>query len=743
MTERFPPVSVVINTYNRGNLINDALLALERLDYPDYEVIVVNGPSTDETAAVLERWSGRIKLHDCPEANLSVSRNIGIEAAAGDIICFVDDDAAPHPQWLRRLTAAYADEWVGGVGGFTVDNTGVRWQVKKTLCDRFGNAYNVSDTFDERPLNVPGTPYYPSLLGTNSSFRAEALRQIGGFDHVFAYLLDETDVCLRLVDAGWKVVYEPTALVYHQFAPSHIRSPDRVPYTLLPSATSKGYFVMRHGAAHSLGQAGRELEKYRREIGGANRGLEDAGRIGERQRFILDQDIVSGLERGRTFAAANASRQGGDLKAVEPPPFLPMSADVMRVALVSQGFPPETEAGIARWTSMVARGLARRGHEVHVLTQSKTEESVNFVDGLWIHRMLPDRDGAHAIAAAYDIPTDTAAWCARVLGECQFLKSFGVRLVSFPIWDLEGLPLLDDPDLAAVISLHTTYALAKPFKPEWSARLLYEHHTVRRMIAAERDALARAPAVLANSRSIEQEIEREYGVALGERSTLVPHGTFDPLETRAQLRADRIAELKAGAPLRVLFVGRFEPRKGFDIVARVGRAIAARDSIELWIAGDDLDGKARGQIDPDTLKALEASPRVRFLGLVEREALDDLYVRADLLIAPSRFESFGLIGIEAMAAGTPVFALDVGGLAEVLEDRVTGRVFADGPDVASRMMAEIERLDADRDMLARMGRDARAAFEARYSVDAMVGGIESFFRSRISAHRKEKQDVAA
>ncbi|MGG2383090.1 glycosyltransferase family 2 protein, partial [Salmonella enterica] len=84
-----------------------------------------------------------------------------------------------------------------------------------------------------------GTPYYPSLLGTNSSFRSSALRAIGGFDHAFAYLLDETDVCLRLVDAGWRVLYEPRALVYHQFAASHIRSPRRVARTLFPSARSK------------------------------------------------------------------------------------------------------------------------------------------------------------------------------------------------------------------------------------------------------------------------------------------------------------------------------------------------------------------------------------------------------------------------------------------------------------------------------------------------------------------------
>ena len=109
--------------------------------------------------------------------DLSVSRNIGIAAAAGDIVGFIDDDAVPHPDWLDRILAPYRDPRVGAVGGHTVDNTGRRYQARKILCDRFGNAHHVSDFFDERPLNRPGSPIYPSLLGTNSTFRMTALRQ--------------------------------------------------------------------------------------------------------------------------------------------------------------------------------------------------------------------------------------------------------------------------------------------------------------------------------------------------------------------------------------------------------------------------------------------------------------------------------------------------------------------------------------------------------------------------------------
>lgn len=145
--------SVVINTYNRAAYINDAILGLAELNYPDYEVIVINGPSTDRTGEILEGWKERIKIGECAEANLSMSRNIGIQMASGDVVAFMDDDAVPHPEWLKRLAVHYADPSVGGVGGFTIDNTGVRYQVRKTVCDRFGNAFFPHDYFDERPLS--------------------------------------------------------------------------------------------------------------------------------------------------------------------------------------------------------------------------------------------------------------------------------------------------------------------------------------------------------------------------------------------------------------------------------------------------------------------------------------------------------------------------------------------------------------------------------------------------------------
>lgn len=741
-----PTASIIINTYNRGPWLDDAIRALGGLDYPAYEVIVVNGPSTDNSAEVIAGWGDRIKALTCSEPNLALSRNVGIAAASGEIIAFIDDDAVPHPQWLRRLALAYADPDVGAAGGYTIDNSGTAWQVRKTLCDRFGGAHAVTDFFDERPLNRPGTPYYPSLLGTNSSFRSSALRAIGGFDHAFAYLLDETDVCLRLVDAGWRVLYEPRALVYHQFAASHIRSPRRVARTLFPSARSKGYFIARHGMEAGVSEAAEALTLYRTAILESNRRMAEGGTISAEHRHSLDEDLLQGLDEGRRLAMARGDHPLGDLDSLAGDTGLtqacatfrafrdPAGRRARRIVLVSQGWPPANESGIARWTALMARGLVEAGWQVHVLTKAAepaeaadaargggaSAETVTFENGLWLHRLVPDVAAAAAVVERYAIPHGQAAWAARVWREVQYLKSFGIDIASFPIWDLEGLPLLDDTGFVPVVSLHTTFAMARPFKPEWSERPLLAHAHVDRIIRAEQDVVERAPHLLANSQAIIAAVQDHYGVDLAGRAGLAPHGTQDPFPGREAQVARRQAARDAGEPLRVLFLGRFEERKGFDIAVDVALAVRDMPGVRMDFAGGRLDEAVRRTIARLGAEAILEEPRIRFRGELTRDGVDDAYVDADVVVMPSRFESFGLVAIEAMAAGCAVLALDAGGLGEVAVPAHGARAFADGAGVAMRIADEIAMLAQDRAELSERARLARAAWEAQFSVAAMT-----------------------
>ncbi|NLR41455.1 glycosyltransferase [Novosphingobium sp. ERW19] len=732
-----PPVSVVINTLNRGDLLGDAIRGVMQLDYPAVELIAVNGPSTDNSEQVLSQWRGRIKHLRCDVPNLSVSRNVGIEAADGKIVAFLDDDAVPHPLWLRHLAKHYADPSTGGVGGFTVDNTGVRWQVRKTVCDRFGNAYLPDDLFDERRLNFPGAPFYPSLLGTNSSFRTEALRQIGGFDHTFAYLLDETDVCLRLVDAGWNVFYEPAAMIFHQFAESHVRSVSRKPKTLYPSVVSKSYFISRHGQKEGFGTVAKELAAYEDELRRANAWLADHGDISVRHRTKLDEDLTLGMAVGtrRSHEALISGKTVGDLMIDAPRgPFLPLPArERLRVALVSQGYPPENDAGIARWTSLLAKGLRDLDIDVHVITRAAQAAYRRYRDGIWVHGVGREEQGARQISARYALPEGGVAdWMSGVMREIAFLKTFGLDLVSFPIWDLEALPVLDDDSLASVLSLHTTYSLARPFKPEWNERIIYGRAFVDRMIAAEGSALRRAPAILANSDAVIREIEEAYGVGIGDRATIVPHGTPDLLADAGLNPSDK-ADLRAcSGVVKVLFAGRFEPRKGYDLALRLTATLADDRRFSFAFAGAAMNDEAARRVLADCGVDPRRLGNATFHGEVDRATLDRLYVDSDVVIMPSRFESFGLVAIEGMSAGAPVLALARGGLAEVVSDGHSGVLFAREDDFLEGARKALLRF-ADRPAeLRQLSQSAYDRYLELYSVEAMARDVAQFYRRTIS-----------
>ena len=82
--------SIIINTYNRGKFLDDAITGLFQLNYSNYEIIIINGPSTDNSQELIASWSNQIKHKKIPERNLSISRNAGIDLADGEIIAFID-----------------------------------------------------------------------------------------------------------------------------------------------------------------------------------------------------------------------------------------------------------------------------------------------------------------------------------------------------------------------------------------------------------------------------------------------------------------------------------------------------------------------------------------------------------------------------------------------------------------------------------------------------------------------------
>src|SRR5262249_35653469 len=183
--------------------LDGCLASLEKLNYADYEVILVNDGSTDNVPDIAARYS-YIRYHEQPNRGLSVARNVGMDLARGEIIAYTDDDCFADPDWLYFLVAKLLETGATGVGG------------PNLLPTEDGSvAACVSAS--------PGTPAHvliddnvaEHVPGCNMAFWADRLRAINGFDAAYTKAGDDVDVCWRLQAEGDKIAYAPAAMVWH------------------------------------------------------------------------------------------------------------------------------------------------------------------------------------------------------------------------------------------------------------------------------------------------------------------------------------------------------------------------------------------------------------------------------------------------------------------------------------------------------------------------------------------------
>jgi glycosyltransferase involved in cell wall biosynthesis len=203
----WPRVSVAVCTYNGSRTLDECLAALERLDYPDYEVIVVNDGSTDATAVIAARY--RCRLISTENRGLSNARNTALAEATGSIVAYLDDDAYPDPHWLRYFALTFLESPYGAVGGPNLAPPGDGW-IADCVANSPGNPTHVLLS-DRDAEHIPGC---------NMAFRKTALEAVGGFDPRlfdprFCVAGDDVDLCWRLTDAGFTLGFSPAAMVWH------------------------------------------------------------------------------------------------------------------------------------------------------------------------------------------------------------------------------------------------------------------------------------------------------------------------------------------------------------------------------------------------------------------------------------------------------------------------------------------------------------------------------------------------
>ncbi len=758
MTTDKPNFSLIINTTDRAKPLRTLLQALEQQSYPYFEVVVVVGPTRDNTLEILAEYAGRVRIVHCPKANLSQSRNIGLLAARGEIVAFIDDDAVPCYHWLAQLARLFANPNLDATGGvvYLVHPNAPIMQHRIGIISSLAEQVDVRSSWVEHVVpNGQGRQWVERMMGTNMAYRRSALLEIGGFDEFFEWLFDDSDIALRLANAGKLIHPVKQAVVYHIPASSRNRVAFSYAVRWWVQTKSVIYFSLKNG--HLAGNTWREI--WQRSINFTQKHWDWSEQMWLDGHLTFSQfwkmrlaELYSafngawhGLVGKRTLlnSAQTSSALINNLpiepfqndQSVYQPAVDPINGQrssitipdlPLRLCLLSSAYPPEQFEGVGRHTHLMAQGLFACGHTVHVITRGEKNQ-VSFYDGAYVHRLAPaldHYDRYRLLPNLFYALNHSHAVYEKVKA---LMLNDGLQVVDSPLWQVDGLVTATSGLMPVVLRLQTASRQVATIQQnrDDDARLIGE---------VEQALVQRASHLVPNSQATVQAVQKVYHVQpLPDQYTIIPHGVIP-------VAAEAVRPFNLKHPpetLTVLYVGRLEKRKGIlDLLQAIPLILKQVPQVEFVIAGHDnsqADGfKRQTGLDYAAYFAKryrKLMPYIKFLGGVSEEKLQELYQTCDLFVAPSLYESFGLIYTEAMNYAKPVIGCQAGGIPEVVEHGVNGLLVE--PEAHVALAEAIISLLKSPLKLYEMGLAGRQRLLSKFTYLQMAQNFEKVYRKVI------------
>jgi glycosyltransferase involved in cell wall biosynthesis len=370
----------------------------------------------------------------------------------------------------------------------------------------------------------------------------------------------------------------------------------------------------------------------------------------------------------------------------------------MRVLIVSGIWPPDV-GGPASHAPDVAAYLLRRGHGVEVVTTADSPPAAE----AYPVRAVPRR---HRVGARHyrgaalvrrrardaDVVYTTGMFGRSALGAALARRPYVVKLTADPAFERSRRRGLTEGN---VDEFQTSRGGGAPVA----------------LLRFARDVELRHAAHVFTPSAYLRELALAWGVDAGRVSVLPnPAPAVPALPPREELRAGLGLN---GAT--IAFAGRLTAQKSLE---RALEAVAASDDVRFLIAGDGPD---RAQLE-GRAQALGIEDRVRFLGAQPRERVVELFHAADATILSSSWENFPHTVVEALAVGTPVLAMEAGGVAEVVRDGVNGLLVPAGDTAA--LGDAVRRYFSDDELRERLRGGAAASVE-RYAPEKVFGELEA------------------
>ncbi|WP_199513656.1 glycosyltransferase family 4 protein [Nucisporomicrobium flavum] len=361
-----------------------------------------------------------------------------------------------------------------------------------------------------------------------------------------------------------------------------------------------------------------------------------------------------------------------------------------RILMLSWEYPPLLVGGLGRHVHALATSLVAAGHEVTVVTRhSPGALREEYAEGVHIVR-APDDPPAYPVEDGNLVGWTTAFNHTLTRAALRAARTARYDVVHAHDWLVAhaAVTLREHLDVPLVATIHATEA------GRHQGWLPHPHN--RTIDDVERWLAAEAARVIVCSEYMRAEVIRQFGVPAGR--TDVVHNGVDVLRWYARPRAIAAARRRfaGNAPL-VSFAGRLVYEKGVQhLLAAVPALQAVSSGLRVVIAGD---GPYRADLEA------MAPPGVTFAGFLGGHHLTALMGASDCYVVPSIYEPFGMVALEAAAAGTPVAVSATGGLAEIIDDGVTGVTFT--PQDPDSLAASVATVLTDREYartLARRGR---------------------------------------
>lgn len=716
--------------------------SLHDQSYTNYEIIVVNGPSTDETDNVLKRYSN-IKVILQKELNgLSFARNLGIRVSKGEIIAFIDDDAVANVDWIKLIASSYTDSKIGGVGGLVYGPGKTHFQFDNGVIDKCG----IPDAIRNLDKTVKKGEY-SIMMGTNCSFRKSVIYEVGGFDPYFRYYHDESELCVRVIKAGYTIMYQRDAFVVHYMVEGHNR---KSPYDLNWSEIVKNviYYTMKNFGDEAQSYTTRPacsmylwLKRFR--INYTNREIS----FGQFTRICIEviKGSMRGYKDGVIVNFTNNEKNKNFIREIpedmimlnEPSKDLEKSRKIpdeegnvkdfscLKIAYISQEYSNDCGGGNCFHTKNLSYGFTNWGHQVHVIALSEKQYDYDYMDdGVHVHKVIPHPVDFLNLAEDMHVSKKNIAFSySATLKLFELKKKFGIQIVEAPLWDAQGFVSSLTCPVPLVVRLVTP--LCK-FVEIQGLTIIKDLKLANWL---EGETLRRSDLLIAISSNIGNLISEHHNIP----NMMI---TYGPLGIKLPDK-NLLNTSQQNEKLNILYVGRLEKRKGVETLFRsIPQVVEKVPNVTFTIAGNDTDLTPAGEsYKKYILTNLDNKYHkyINFTGFVTSEKLQNLYRFCDIFVAPSLYESFGQIYIEAMAWGKPVIGCNVGGVPEVIENGNTGFVITpnDDKELAERII-ELE----DKDLRRRMGLSGREKVEKNFSIENMVANTYNIYTQVINGRKK-------